>query len=269
MIPLSDADTRRRAYAPVNTVIIGLNLLVFLYEFALGGLGLLFGGDSLRLTLFFFTWGFIPRELTEGTAYLTLLNPGDIATPAPTWVTIFTSMFIHGGLLHLAGNLMFLWVFGSNIEGRLGHVKYLLFYLATGLAATLTHWIIEPSSPVPLVGASGAIAGVMGAYLLLYPRNRINTIILFFFITVVQVSATLLLGFWFLWQLIQAVLSVGVSGQVSVAFWAHVGGFVAGAGIIAVYKLLTGQPLRPSKPPPPPPPTPNLGRRYWRGRPLD
>ena len=269
MIPLSDADTRRRAYAPVNTVIIGLNLLVFLYEFALGGLGLLFGGDSLRLTLFFLTWGFIPRELTEGTAYLTLLNPGDIATPAPTWVTIFTSMFIHGGLLHLAGNLMFLWVFGSNIEGRLGHIKYLLFYLATGLAATLTHWIIEPSSPVPLVGASGAIAGVMGAYLLLYPRNRINTIILFFFITVVQVSATLLLGFWFLWQLIQAVLSVGVSGQVSVAFWAHVGGFVAGAGIIAVYKLLTGQPLRPSKPLPPPPPTPNLGRRYWRGRPLD
>jgi membrane associated rhomboid family serine protease len=162
---------------------------------------------------------------------------------------------------------MFLWVFGSNIEGRLGHIKYLLFYLVTGAAATLTHWLVDPASPIPLVGASGAIAGVMGAYLLLYPRNRINTIIIFFFITVVRLSATLLLGFWFLWQLIQAVLSIGVSGQVSVAFWAHVGGFVVGAGIIASYKLLTGQPLRPPKPPPSSPSS--VGTKFWRGRRLD
>ncbi len=266
MIPLSDADARQRTTPLVNYALIGLNGLVFLYELALGGLGLLFGGDSLRLTLFFLTWGFIPRELTEGTPYLSFLTLGDIATPAPTWVTIFTSMFIHGGLLHLAGNLMFLWVFGSNIEGRLGHGKYLLFYLATGVAAALTHWLIQPASPVPLVGASGAIAGVMGAYLLFYPRNRINTIIIFFFITVVRFSATWLLGFWFLWQLTQAFLSVGVSGQVSVAFWAHVGGFAAGAGAIAAYKLCTGQPFRPSPPPPAPP---SAGTRYWRGRPLD
>ncbi len=266
MIPLSDADAGR-PFAPVNKVIIGLNLLVFLYEFTLGGLGLLLGADSYRLTLFFFTWGFIPRELTEGTAYLTLLNFGDIDTPAPTWATIFSSMFIHGGLLHLAGNLMFLWVFGSNIEGRLGHVKYLLFYLLTGAAAALTHWFFDSASQVPLVGASGAIAGVMGAYLLLYPRNRINTVIIFFLVTVVQLSATLLLGLWFLWQLVQAVLSFGVSGQVSVAFWAHVGGFVAGAGSIAIYKLFAGQPLRPSGPPPPAPSTREV--KYWRGRPLD
>lgn len=263
MIPLSDVDARQRATPLVNYVLIGLNGLVFLYELTLGGLGFLFGGDSFRLTRFFLTWGFIPRELTDGTAYLTF---GDIATPAPTWVTIFTSMFIHGGLLHLAGNLTFLWVFGGNIEGRLGHVKYLLFYLATGVAAALTHWLIQPASPVPLVGASGAIAGVMGAYLLFYPRNRINTVIIFFFITVVRLSATLLLGFWFLWQLLQALLSVGVSDQVSVAFWAHVGGFVAGAGIIATYKLFTGQPFRSSRPPPAPP---GAGTRYWRGRPLD
>ena len=266
MIPLSDADAPRRAFAPVNKAIIGLNLLVFLYELLVGGISLLFGGDSLNLTTFFFTWGFIPRELTEGTAYTSLIELGDIETPVPTWATIFTSMFIHGGLLHLAGNMMFLWVFGSNIEARLGHVMYLVFYLVTGVAATLSHWVIDPSSVTPLVGASGAIAGVMGAYLLLYPRNRINSIIIFFFITVVQLSAMWLLGFWFLWQLIQAVLTIGISNQVSVAFWAHVGGFVAGMALIALYKRFTGQPLLPPgrSSAPDRPPT-----RFWKGRPLD
>lgn len=266
MIPLSDADAPRRSYAPVNKVIIGLNLLVFLYELAIGGIGLLFGSDSLRLTLFFLTWGFIPRELTEGISYQSFISPGDIETPVPTWATIFTSMFIHGGFLHLAGNMMFLWVFGSNIEARLGHVGYLLFYLVTGVAATLSHWIVDQSSPIPLVGASGAIAGVMGAYVMLYPRNRINSIIIFFFITVVQLSAMLLLGFWFLWQLFQALFYIGVSSQVSVAFWAHVGGFVAGVAIIAVYRVATGQPILPTRNRPGGPGSPT---KYWRGRPLD
>ena len=263
MLPFADADAIRRGRPLVNNLLLSLNGLVFLYQLTLGGLAFLFGGDSLELTRFFLTWGFIPRELTEGQAYQSLLAPGDIATPLPTWATIFTAMFIHGGLLHLAGNLMFLWVFGRSIEERLGHIKYLLFYLATGVAAALTHWFIDQNSAIPMVGASGAIAGVMGAYLLLYPRHRINTLIIFFFITVVQVSATLLLGLWFLWQLIQGILSIGVSGQVSVAFWAHIGGFVAGAAIIALWKLLTGQPLRPPRPLSRPP------TKYWRGRPLD
>lgn len=265
MIPLSDADAPQKPFAPVNKAIIGFNLLVFLYELMLGGLGFLFGADNLNLTIFFLTWGFIPVELTEGVAYQSFLSPGDIETPLPTWGTIITSMFIHGGLLHLAGNMMFLWVFGSNIEARLGHVKYLAFYLVTGVAATLCHWVVEPTSVIPLVGASGAIAGVMGAYLLLYPRNRINSLIIFYFITVIRISALWLLGFWFLWQLVQALLSVGISAQVSVAFWAHVGGFVAGAVIIAVYRLFSGQPplpMRGSEPPSRP-------TRYWRGRPLD
>ena len=266
MIPLSDADAPRGGFSPVNKAIIGLNLLVFLYEMALGGLGFVLGGHSLELTFFFLTWGFIPRELTEGIGYQSLLTPGDIETPIPTWGTIFTSMFIHGGLLHLAGNMMFLWVFGSNIEARLGHVKYLLFYLVTGVAATLSHWAVETSSPLPLVGASGAIAGVMGAYLMFYPRNRINSLIIFYFITVVRLSAMLLLGFWFLWQLVLALFSIGVSSQVSVAFWAHVGGFVAGIAIIAMYKMFSREPILPSSGPRPStrPPT-----RYWRGRPLD
>ena len=265
MIPISDADAPGRAFDPVNKAIIGLNLLVFLYELALGGIGLLFGADNLRLTTFFLTWGFIPRELTLGQEYTSFISFGDIDTPAPTWATIFTSMFIHGGLLHLAGNLMFLWVFGNRIEERLGHVKFALFYLAAGVGATLTHWLIDQSSPVPLVGASGAIAGVMGAYLFFYPRNRINSIILFFFITMVRLSAIWLLGFWFAWQLIQGLLSIGISGQVSVAFWAHVGGFVAGVSLAALHKLVFGGPsgtdfFRPKRGGP---------TRYWRGRPLD
>ena len=263
MIPFADADARRRGRSLVNNLLLGLNGLVFLYQLTVGGLAFLFGGDSLELTRFFLTWGFIPRELTDGQAYESFLASGDIATPLPTWATLFTSMFIHGGFLHLAGNLMFLWVFGRSIEERMGHILYLLFYLATGVVAALTHWLIDQNSTVPMVGASGAIAGVMGAYLLLYPRNRINTLIIFFFITVVQVSATLLLGIWFLWQLLQGVLSIGVSGQVSVAFWAHIGGFVAGAAVIAVWKLLTGQSLRPPRPLSRPP------TKYWRGRPLD
>ena len=266
MIPLSDADAPRGRFSPVNRVIIGLNLLVFLYQLALGGLGFLLGGHSRELTFFFLTWGFIPRELTEGVGYQSLVTLGDIETPIPTWGTIFTAMFIHGGFLHLASNMMFLWVFGGNIEARLGHFKYLLFYLVTGTAATLSHWAVESSSPIPLVGASGAIAGVMGAYLMLYPRNRINSLIIFYFVTVVRLSAMWLLGFWFIWQLVQALFSIGVSSQVSVAFWAHVGGFAAGLAIMAVYKMITREPILPSSrlPPSNRPPT-----RYWRGRPLD
>ena len=266
MIPLSDADAPTKPAAPVNKAIIGLNLLVFLYELVLGGVGFLFGADGVRLTLFFLTWGFIPRELTEGIAYESFITAGDIDTPIPTWGTLVTSMFIHGGLLHLAGNMMFLWVFGGNLEARLGHIWYLLFYFATGILAAVCHGVVEPASTIPLVGASGAIAGVMGAYLMLYPRNRINSLIIFYFITVIRLSAFWLLGFWFAWQLVQALLAFGVSAQVSVAFWAHVGGFVAGVGIIAIYKLLTGQPVLPTRGPPSSPSNPT---RYWRGRPLD
>ena len=266
MIPLSDADAPAKGAAPVNKAIIGLNLVVFLYELALGGLGFFLGAESLGLTRFFLTWSFIPRELTQGAGFQSFIVPGDIDTPIPTWGTLLTSMFIHGGFLHLAGNMMFLWVFGGNLEARLGPVWYLLFYLVTGVAAALCHWIVEPASTIPLVGASGAIAGVMGAYLMLYPRNRINSLVIFYFITVIRLSAFWLLGFWFLWQLVQAVVSFGVSAQVSVAFWAHVGGFVAGVGIIAVYKLLTGQPVLPTRRPPSSPHNPT---RYWRGHPLD
>ena len=269
LIPFADSDVRHNSFPVVNLALIVLNGLVFLYQLGIGGVGTLFGGDSVGLTQFFFTWGFIPAELSQG-QFFTQLSTGQGAlsneTPVPTWGTIFSSMFIHGGLLHLAGNMAFLWVFGDNIEDDLGHFKYLLFYLGAGVAATLTHFFMDPTSQTPLVGASGAVSGVMGAYLISYPHNRIKALVIFFIITVVNVSAVVLLGLWFLWQLIQAALSLGVSDQVSVAFGAHVGGFVAGVLVVAVYKLFTGKPIWPPRGG-----SPGGGgsTRYWRGRPID
>ena len=253
----------------INLLFIGLNTLVFLYEVLVGGLGILGGGSNLGMITFFHTWGFIPAEFTRGEP-ITQLPLGfnlfaNIETPVPTWATIFSSMFIHGGLLHFGGNMLFLWVFGNNLEDRIGHLKYLLFYLVTGVAATLTHWVIDPQSQTPLVGASGAISGVLGGYLLLYPYNRIRVLlILFIFITALQVPVMYLLGFWFLLQLLEGVGSLGVSNQVNVAFFAHIGGFLAGAAIIMIYNILTGQRIWPRRRHFPP-----SGTKYWRGRPLD
>ena len=277
MIPYSDADTRHQTFPIVNVILIALSALVFLYELQLGGLGLLRGGGDLDISVFFFKWGFIPDELTAGqgcTHHVLGFFSGvscsevssavreiglqnlrldvqsviyDIQSPVPTIGTIFSSMFIHGGALHFAGNMMFLWVFGDNVEDWLGHIKYLVFYLLAGVAATLSQWAIDPNSQAPLIGASGAVSGVMGAYMLLYPFNRINALIIFYFITVVRLPAVALLGLWFVWQLIQGVGSLAIPDQVSVAFFAHVGGFVAGAVLAAGYKLLTGQPLWPAR----------------------
>ncbi len=250
MIPYSDADTRHRAIPVVNIVLSAINALVFLYELRLGGFGLLTGGSNLDTTVFFFKWGFIPDELTRGEPF-TRLGLGfqsiDIASAVPTWATIFSSMFIHGGFMHFIGNMMFLWVFGDNVEDWLGHVKYLIFYLLAGVAATLSQLAIDANSQTPLIGASGAISGVMGAYMLLFPFNRINVIVIFFFITAIRLPAVALLGLWFLWQLIQGTSSLAIPDQVSVAFFAHIGGFVAGAVLAGGYKLLTGQPLLPSR----------------------
>ena len=165
MIPFADSDVHHNTFPIVNLTLIILNVLVFIYEIGIGGLGILFGGGSDALSGFFFTWGFIPVELSEHQAFTQLSTASgmlSIDTPIPTWATIGTSMFMHGGLLHLAGNMAFLWVFGDNIEDGMGHFKYLLFYLGAGVAATLTHFAFDPGSQIPLVGASGAIFGVLG-----------------------------------------------------------------------------------------------------------
>ena len=270
MIPISDGGRPRGSFPVVNVILLGLNALVFLYEIAVGGIGFLFGADSVGIVTFFYKFGFIPAELSSGTPYQVLLSESglqlSIVSPVHTWATVLTSMFIHGGLMHFAGNMLFLWVFGDNIEDTFGHVKYLAFYLAAGVLATLSHFAIDTGSQTPLVGASGAISGVMGAYLLLYPRNRIRTLIWYIVITVVNLRAVWLLLIWIGLQVIQGVLSFGVSNQVSTAFFAHIGGFAVGLAVAGVYKMVSRGTDGPSG---------YGGRRsdtqprYWRGRRID
>jgi membrane associated rhomboid family serine protease len=154
----------------------------------------------------------------------------------PWWVTLFTSMFMHGGILHIAGNMLFLWVFGNNIEDRMGRAKFLLFYLLAGLIAVYTQALISPDSTAPTIGASGAIAGVLGAYALLYPRARVLTLIfIIFFVTLVEIPALILLAVWFVLQFVPALgqVAVGSGGGQGVAYFAHVGGFVFGLAVAA------------------------------------
>ena len=192
--------------------------------------------------------------MSEGRDYQFLVDGTNIASPIPTWATLLSCMFIHGGFLHLAGNMLFLWVFGTSMERRLGPLRFLLLYLATGVAATLSHLAIDPQSQAPLIGASGAVSGVLGAYLLTFPYNRIRALIVMILITVIELPAVWLLGLWFVWQLFQGLTSLGLSNTVSVAFFAHVGGFVAGALLMAAARLLLRRPVLPRRTP---------AYRYW------
>lgn len=216
MIPLRD-DNPTSVVPYVTLLIIALNLIVFGYELSLAA------GEIER---FFMTWGFVPA----------LLSRGEVAAGV---LTMVTSMFLHGGLVHLGGNMLYLWVFGDNIEAELGHGRFLLFYVGTGAAGSLSQYMMAPGSGVPMVGASGAIAGVLGAYMLLYPTARVLTL-LFLFIVVrfVYLPAGVLLGFWILLQFLQGGLSVGAAGG-GVAWFAHIGGFLAGGALIAGRRVLT------------------------------
>src|SRR6478752_10889164 len=157
-----------------------------------------------------------------------------VITGERSWFTLLTSMFLHGGWFHLIGNMWFLWVFGNNVEDSMGRVRYLVFYLLCGLAAAGSQTLVNPGSAIPMVGASGAISGVMGAYIVLYPRVRVHMLVfLFVFVTRIVVPAYLMLGYWFLLQLLGGSAAQGEGG---VAFWAHVGGFIAGAALISVFK---------------------------------
>jgi len=154
----------------------------------------------------------------------------------PSWYTPLTSMFLHGGWVHLLGNMWFMWVFGNNVEDAMGHARFLLFYLVCGLAAAAAQTAVSPSSPIPMVGASGAISGVMGAYIVLYPRVRVHMLIfLGFFVTTIKVPAAYMLGYWFLLQLVGAIPALAAESG-GVAFSAHAGGFVAGAILVSFFK---------------------------------
>ena len=285
MLPISDGGRPRGTFPYVNVALLALNALVFLYEIGVGGLGFLFGGSSLGIFVFFLKFGFIPADLTYGADFRAWMQTNGVALPVPVWTTMLTAMFIHGGLMHFIGNMLFLWVFGDNIEDTFGHIRYLLFYLAAGILATLSHYAIDTASTTPLVGASGAISGVMGAYLLLYPRNRIRTLVIYILITVIELRAVWLLLIWIGLQTVQGLLSIGISEQVSTAFFAHIGGFVVGAitgGICKIFRRRPGRP--PGSPGNRPPPSRGLDGNdyygydtgdaprpphYWRGRRID
>ena len=227
MIPLRDS-IRSRRFPLVTTLIIAVNVLVFLHEAGL---------SPAARAAFTASWGFTPAALFGpwGGAPPFPGPPGPGAGAVPAAVTLVTSTFLHGGLAHLGGNMLFLWVFGDNVEDRLGRPRFLFFYLAAGALANVTHGLAASASHVPVIGASGAVAGVLGAYFLAFPRSRITSLVfLGIFVTLAQVPAVVFLVLWFVYQLLMGLLSAGAAGQV-VAWWAHVGGFVAGG---ALYYLL-------------------------------
>jgi membrane associated rhomboid family serine protease len=216
MIPLRSSE-RTQGPATVTLLIIAVNVLVFLFELTLPQYPTGYRVSELTLNRFIATYGIVPDRLH--------------------YSSILTSMFIHGGFLHIAGNMWFLWIFGRGIEDLLGHLRFLFFYLACGLIAGFVHVMLNPYSPVPTVGASGAIAGVMGAYLVRFPRARIYTLVpIIIFITTLELPAAFLLLYWFAIQFFGGVGSIGYS-QISkgdVAWFAHVGGFLAGVVLIMV-----------------------------------
>jgi membrane associated rhomboid family serine protease len=183
--------------------------------------------------------GLIPGELTgRATGAAFPLGPGSVCTigDTPSWYTLLSSMFLHGGWMHLIGNMWFLWLFGNNVEDSMGRGRFIVFYLLCGLAAAGAQIAVDPGSPIPMVGASGAIGGVMGAYVILYPRVPVHMLVIFgFFVTTVAVPAYLMLGYWLLLQLLGGLPSLGQRGG-GVAFWAHVGGFAAGVLLIYLFR---------------------------------
>jgi membrane associated rhomboid family serine protease len=210
MIPLRDViPSRTTPY--ITIALIVLNVLVFFFQLSLGE----------GVNDFILAFGLVPAAFS--------------------WVAVFTSMFLHGGFLHAGGNMLYLWIFGDNVEDRMGHGRFLVFYLLCGVAAALAQAYINPDSIVPMVGASGAIAGVMGAYFVLYPHSRIVTLVpLFVYFQVLEVPAVFFLGIWFLMQFLSGVGSIAtaVAGESAggIAFWAHVAGFVAGLGGVLLFR---------------------------------
>jgi membrane associated rhomboid family serine protease len=215
-LPLKD-DNPTNTFPFVTVGVILANCFVFYHQLTLS----LPAGQK-----FVFQWGAIPYQIVYGEV---LYGPGLF----PPVLTLFSSMFLHGGFLHLIGNMLYLWIFGNNIEDTLGHFRFLIFYLLVGLSAALVQVLSDPQSTTPMIGASGAVAGILGAYLLLFPQARILTLMfIFIFIRMIRIPALIVLGFWFLVQL----LSITSGYETGVAFFAHIGGFVAGLILVKVFQ---------------------------------
>jgi membrane associated rhomboid family serine protease len=226
MIPVKDDPGEpRRSFPWVMISILLLNVAAFVYELSFG--------DPAALDGLFLSAGVVPIEFTRG---VLVGPPPPLGTPI---TTLFTSMFLHGGLLHIGSNMLYLFVFGDNVEDRLGHFRFLIFYLASGVIAGITHIVINADSPVPSIGASGAIAGVLAAYLRLFPHAQVRTLLFIGpFILVPRIAAAFLILFWFVTQFLSGILSLGATTEQTsgVAVWAHIGGFIGGLILVEIMR---------------------------------
>jgi membrane associated rhomboid family serine protease len=259
VIPIKDYAGPRRRLPWITWGLIAVNVVVFLYQ-------VLLGADAQA---FMFAYSVVPVALTHGIPQTSLPGvPAHIPfhTPSPVYLTLITSMFLHAGWLHIGGNMLFLYIFGDNVEDRMGHIPYLLFYLFCGVVAGITQVAVDPGSSIPSLGASGAIAGVLAAYLVLFPLARVRTIIfIVFFFTIVTLPAFVLIGIWFLLQFLDGVaaLSNVQQGMGGVAYFAHVGGFVTGLVITFLLRPWLRPPASVSYPYYPRHPD-SAGRSDWR-----
>jgi membrane associated rhomboid family serine protease len=233
LFPLGD-DNRSRTITPyVTYFLIGANILVFLYQLM---------DES-------FTYGYsvVPYEISHGVDLIgeagynrsgEMVKPPQSPGPTPIYLTFLSAMFMHGGFMHIAGNMLYLWIFGDNVEDSMGHVKFFIFYLICGIIASLTYVVFNPSSTIPSLGASGAIAGVLGAYLVLYPRQRVRVLLpLGFFSQITDLPAIVVIGFWAVLQFFGGLGSIAETAQTGgVAYLAHVGGFLAGVVLVFLFR---------------------------------
>lgn len=238
LFPISDDDRQILRPMYVTYFLLAINIVVFFYQ--------------LANPEFTYGWSVIPREITTGEDLVgaaTVENHDgeaieipQAAGPPVIWLTLVTSMFMHGSFAHIIGNMLYLWIFGDNVENRFGHIPFLIFYLSAGLVGSAAQLVLDPNSVIPNLGASGAIAGIMGAYLVLYPWNRVNAV---FFYMVITVPAVLVLGMWILMQLVSGYGSIAATEASTggVAYLAHIGGFVAGVGAALIWrKQITEEP---------------------------
>jgi membrane associated rhomboid family serine protease len=245
VLPVGDF-LRRRTTPYVNWVLLAVNIAVFIYTLSLDTTPLPPLGLS-EADEFYFDYGGLPACIAEDLGVDSGARPRDLALcpedPQPL-ISVFSSMFLHAGWLHIVGNMLFLWIFGDNVEDRLGHVKYVVFYFASGIAAMAAQVFFSLDSVVPTVGASGAIAGVMGAYVFLFPKALVRVIVMPLFFFPFYLPAAVLIGFWFLTQLLGGIADLGQTTGTNIAWWAHIGGFVAGVVLLYVLGAKRGEAQR-------------------------
>lgn len=237
MLPLKD-DIPTRSFPLVTVGLIAVNLAVYAYQFFLGLP--VQPTRAARLAAerasqaFLFEFGLVPCRLSQTCPAMLLTF---LAGAPPAWLTVFSSMFVHGGLFHVGGNMLYLWIFGNNVEDAMGRGRFLVFYFLSGVVGAALQVLSDPSSPVPMVGASGAVSGALGAYLVLYPRAHVWTLVGFgWFWRLVPVPAVVVLGFWIVVQVVNTLVTFGSGQHGGVAWLAHVGGFVTGVALVHVFR---------------------------------